>query len=215
MESDRRDVSRQIRVGLAVLLLSPTIGACSAAIVAGGAVAGLVGISALTSHCYDYLDVSVFDEHGRKTCAATVTVSNGGDHFQLESCYYAPLSDGIWKLRATSPGYPDAVSTVEVEHAHDCIRHVQSVELTFSAARSAPRSSQAPVATSSAPSLAPPPLPPLPPALPAPPTPPPPPPPIVSAPAPVTVQIPTPSAVPAASAAPPVGVFPDQTKSPH
>ena len=112
----------------------PTLSACAPA-VSGAVVAGVVAIGALTSHCYDYLDLTVFDAQGRKTCAATVTASSGGEHFELGSCYYAPLTDGVWTLRAALPGYTDATSTVPVEHAHDCARHVQSVELTLNPAR--------------------------------------------------------------------------------
>ena len=112
---------------LLVLLVSS---ACTP-IVAGAVLIGLVGVGALTSRCYDYLDVAVFDADGHKTCAATVTASNGASRFELTSCYYAPLTDGRWTLRASLPGFSDALSTVEVEHAHDCTRHVQTVELTM------------------------------------------------------------------------------------
>jgi len=147
---------------------------------------GVVAIAALTSHCYDYLDVTVFDGQGRKTCAATVTAKNGGDHFELSSCYYAPLTDGVWTLSASLPGYPDATTTVPVEHVNNCARHVQSVELSLKAAGGAPES-PAPVL------------------LPAPPPPP-------AAPSPVSASIPSaePAAHPASSAVTPVGVFPAQ-----
>jgi hypothetical protein len=166
------------------------LGAC-APVVGGGVLVGVIGIGALTSHCYDYLDVTVFDAQGRKTCAATVTASNGGDHFELGSCYYAPLTDGVWTLRAALPGSLDAVSTVPVEHANDCTRHVQSVELTLNTPNSTPL--PAPVMTT--PAALPPP--PAPPAELTPPV------------APASEQSPAPSG--AAVAPPPsVGVFPDQ-----
>jgi hypothetical protein len=157
---------------------------------------GVVAIGALTSHCYDYLDVTVFDGQGRKTCAATVTAKNGGDHFELSSCYYAPLTDGVWTLSASLPGYTDATTTVPVEHNNDCTRHVQSVELSLNAPGSAPASRA---------SLS----------LPAQPPPPPaqPPPPAASAAPATTTATPTPSAEPSAppasSAVTPVGVFPE------
>jgi len=90
-----------------------------------------VTAAAFTSHCYDYLDVIVLDADGRQTCGATVTATNGGDRFELSSCYYAPLTDGRWTLRASLSGYSDALTTIEVEHRHDCTRYVQSVELTL------------------------------------------------------------------------------------
>lgn len=128
--------------------------------------AGVVAIAALTSHCYDYLDLTVFDAQGRKTCAATVTASTDGDHFELGSCYYAPLTDGVWTLRAALPGYKDATTTVPVEHAHDCARHVQSVELTMNPLQPLASPGSAPAIR---PDLAPPAAPVLPPAPPAPP----------------------------------------------
>lgn len=161
-------------LALTCLLMIPTLGACAP--VAGGVVvAGVVGIAALTSHCYDYLDLTVIDGQGRKTCAAHVTASSDGDHFELGSCYYAPLTDGVWTVRATLPGYKDAMSTVPVEHAHDCARHVQTVELTLNPATppgSALPAAQQPLnsmpAVSAPPPAAPPPAPVLPPAPPMP-----------------------------------------------
>ena len=200
MRRDERGLGRQIRraaLWAACAAFIPTLGACAPA--AGGAVlVGIVGIGVLTSHCYDYLDVTVFDAQGRKTCAATVTARNGGDHFELSSCYYAPLTDGVWTLSASLPGYPDASTTVPVEHANDCTRHVQSVELTLNAPGTAP-AAHAPISL------------PVPPPLPLPlPLPPPPPPAPVPA-APVTVPIPgaQPAPPPASSAVTPVGVFPE------
>ncbi|MET0793529.1 MAG: hypothetical protein ABW061_18555, partial [Polyangiaceae bacterium] len=143
MLGDRRDLgwrSRSAVWGMVLaLLLSALSGACTVA-VGGGAVAALVGIGVLSSHCYDYVDVTVFDVQGSKTCAATVTASrkDSSEHFELESCYYAPLSDGQWSLRATLPGRADAVSTVEVEHKDGCTRHVQSLELTLNLAGTPP-----------------------------------------------------------------------------
>lgn len=132
---DKRNLARGV-LGASLLLLFTT--ACAPALVGGGIIATAVGVAALTSHCYDYLDVTVRDAEGRRTCAATVTASAQGDQLELTSCYYAPLTDGRWTLRASLPGSVDAVSTVEVEHRSDCIRHVQSVELTLKRPGSAP-----------------------------------------------------------------------------
>ncbi len=135
---DRRLTRRRFRGAIWFVILALVLNLLSGctAVVGGGVVAVLVGISALTSHCYDYLDVTVLDAQGRKTCAATVTASRdkSSEHFELESCYYTPLSDGHWTLRASLPGSDDALSVVEVEHKDDCTRHVQSVELTLDVA---------------------------------------------------------------------------------
>ena len=138
MLADRRVKGRRVHGAIWFLVLALALNALSGctAVAGGGVVAVLVGISALTSHCYDYLDVTVLDAQGRKTCAATVTASrdNSSEHFELESCYYTPLTDGHWTLRASMPGSTDALSAVVVEHKDDCTRHVESVELTLNAA---------------------------------------------------------------------------------
>ncbi|MEP7051251.1 MAG: hypothetical protein ABJB12_12905 [Pseudomonadota bacterium] len=193
MSTERRGVPRRALLGVACAAMIPTLSACAPA--AGGAVvAGVVAIAALTSHCYDYLDLTVFDAQGRKTCAATVTASAGRDHFKLGSCYYAPLTDGVWTLRATLAGYVDATTTVPVEHAHDCARHVQTVELTLSPVR--------PLSAPTAPLEKPPTSTPIAPG-----------PQLSPAPAPslsASGVAPTPSqsAAPSASGTPPLGVFP-------
>jgi hypothetical protein len=197
-------------VGFALLL--PVLGSCAPA-VGGGVLVTVVAIGALTSHCYDYVDVTVLDPQGRKTCAATVTASNDGDEFELKSCYYAPLTDGHWLLRAKLAGFPDTVSQLEVDHANDCTRHVQSMELTLASQGSGPAGDtpfpRAPIAAQ--------PAPPLSPSASSLPLPPPPPPPPNAAPPANSAAPPSPpsSAAPAASAPPPsVGVFPDQAPRP-
>jgi hypothetical protein len=191
-----------VRGVLAASLLFLATSACTA--VAGGAAAlGLIAVGALTSRCYDYLDVTVLDADGHKTCAATVTASNGKSQLELTSCYYTPLTDGRWTLRASLPGLSDAVSKVEVDHAHDCIRHVQTVELTLRRPGDVP---------------------PAPKPLPSPPT--------IPSPAPPTPAAPPPSALPATdplapapatssnapptnSALPAIQTLPDQSETSH
>ncbi len=209
MFSERRGSGRRFTGALALALLIPSLTACAPA-VGGGVLVAVVAIGALTSHCYDYIDVSVYDPLGRRTCTATVTATNGGDQFELKSCYYAPLTDGHWSIRASLPGLPDAVSTVDVEHENDCTRHVQSMELTIN-----------PPGTKPAQALLPPPqpddlraLPPPPAAPPAPPSASPPALPASSTP-PAGSAAPTPATPTASSATPPsVGVFPDQNAHP-
>ena len=121
---------KAVLFGVALLFL---LNSCTA-VVGAGAAAALIGIAALTHSCYDYVDVTVLDSTGRKTCAATVTATNGKHQLELQSCYYSPLTDGTWTLRATQPGARDAVTTLVVEHRRDCTRSVQSVELTLRSA---------------------------------------------------------------------------------
>ncbi len=202
MLSDRRGLHGLARSAFVATLLLCVTSACSA-LVGGGALLGAVAVGALTSRCYDYLDVTVFDMNGHKTCAATVTASNGGDQSELVSCYYAPLTDGRWTLRASLPGVPDAISTVEVEHTHDCTRHVQTVELTLNRESTslAPKAALPPPPAAIA-------LPPPPPAVPTVSVPP------AAASAAVDSAIPT-IAPPTSSATPPVGVFPDRSETQH
>jgi len=136
MVRDRRDVRRlfpRLLRFVIVVFLVGVLSSCTAA-AGGGVLVVLAGIGALTSHCYDYLDVTVFDAQGRKSCAATVTAlrANSSEQFELESCYYTPLTDGHWTLRASMPGSRDVETVVDVSHEEGCTRHVQSVELTLS-----------------------------------------------------------------------------------
>ena len=173
-------------VATGLLFLLAATSACTVA-AGGGVVLVAVGIGLLTSECYDYLDVTVYDANGRKTCNATVTVSkDGGSAQELTSCYYAPLGNGTWQLRATLPGFPEATSTVQVDNRKECVRHVQSAELTIGAAHTAK-----PIVSSPLPAT-----------------------PAVTSTTPTTTPAPT-SAPPASSAAPPLGVFPDQSDAPH
>ena len=218
MFSGRRVSGRRFWGALALALLA-ALAAC-APVVGGGALVAVVAIGALTSHCYDYIDVTVLDAQGQKTCAATVTASNGSDEFELKSCYYAPLTDGHWTIRAWLPGFPDAVSAADVEHANDCTRHVQSMELTLTAPGSAPAVPPALPANPVAHTLRlPPPPPPQPqaPQAPVAPTgsPAPAPPATPSSAAPASSALPPAAAAPTASPAPPsVGVFPEQGAAP-
>ncbi|HTA92739.1 MAG TPA: hypothetical protein VK745_24340 [Polyangiaceae bacterium] len=190
-------------------MLVPSLTAC-APVVGGGVLVAVVAIGALTSHCYDYIDVSVYDPLGRRTCAATVTATSGGDQFELKSCYYAPLTDGHWSIRASLPGLPDAVSTVDVEHENDCTRHVQSMELTLNTPGTRP-ALPLPLPPSPDDRRALPPPPAAPPALPPPSASPP----AVSASSALPAPAAAPAAPPAGSSPPPsVGVFPDQTPHP-
>ncbi|HEY4159313.1 MAG TPA: hypothetical protein VGM29_14495 [Polyangiaceae bacterium] len=122
-------------VALSSLVL--TLGSCAPGIGVGVA-AGVLGIALLTHQCYDYLDVTVYDGAGRSTCAADVFAEKGSNSVRLTSCYYTPLSDGTWTLRAHYPGVPDATSTVIVEHPSGCTAHVQSAALTLGAGAVAP-----------------------------------------------------------------------------
>ncbi len=216
MLGKRALAGRLIRGLVGCVLLMPVLSACTA-VAGGGVIVAAVAIGALTSHCYDYLDVSVFDVHGRKTCTATVTATNGGDEFELQSCYYAPLSDGHWTLRASLPGATDAVTVVEVEHLHDCTRHTQSVELSLAAQGAAPRARLLAPTPSLVPESSTKPAPaPLPAATAAPGSAP-----SQAAPVPVPATPPStaassaPPASAASSVAPSVGVFPNPTEAAH
>lgn len=166
----------------------------------GAALIGVVAIGALTSRCYDYIDVTVLDADGRKTCAATVTATKGKSQFELTSCYYASLTDGQWTLRASQPGAVDAWTTLQVDHAHDCSRSVQSLELTLKRPGAALPTPVVPPSPTPARSTLPPP---------------PPPPPVEQPPGASSPSIEPPSAAPATSATPSPGVLPIDAPSPN
>jgi hypothetical protein len=130
MRSDKRGRQAWIRHVLGAGLLLAGLNSCTA-VAGGAALLGAVSIGVLTSRCYDYVDVTVLDAEGRKTCAATVTASKGNSRFELPSCYYGALTDGQWTLRASLAGSTDAVAQVQVDHPHDCTRYVQTLELTL------------------------------------------------------------------------------------
>ncbi|HEX2670255.1 MAG TPA: hypothetical protein VHM25_05255 [Polyangiaceae bacterium] len=210
MRSKQRGRGALLRGALGAVLIVAGLNACTS-IAGGAALLGAVGIAALTTRCYDYVDVTVLDADGRKTCAATVTASNGKSQFELSSCYYASLTDGRWTLRASLAGTRDAQTTVVVDHEHDCTRYVQSAELTLNRADAAPTPASRPLPTPPAATSAPQPAPPH------------------SAPS-SSSQHPTPSAAdsapassaaapgsatPSGSATPPVGVFPDSPQTPR
>ena len=200
MWSDKRGLwglARHVFVGA---LLTAGLTACTP--IAGGiAVVGVVTLGVLTSRCYDYVDVTVLDAAGRKTCDATVTARKGKSQFELTSCYYASLTDGRWTLQASLPGASDATTTINVEHPGDCTRSVQTVELTLHQAGSLP---VAPSPTVPALQTASPPPPAAPPSAVPPPTAAPP-----TAAPPTTGETTPTNASPATSAAPAVGVFPN------
>jgi|SRR6478609_3933139 len=205
MQNDRRGRGGLVRGAFVTILLIFATVACTP-VVGGAALLGLVAIGALTSRCYDYLDVTVFDPEGRKTCAATVTATKGSSQLELSSCYYTPLTDGRWTLRASLPGVPDTLSTLVVDHSQDCTRNVQTVELTLKRAGT-------PLTPSAAPPVAAPQPTPVP-ALPTASARPAPEPPAPSSNAPPSSAPPS-SALPTSSATPPVGVFPDDQETKH
>ena len=202
MRSDKRGPGVFVRYMFGGALLLAGVTACTP-LVGGAALLGAVSIGVLTSRCYDYVDVTVLDADGRKTCAATVTASNGSSQFEFSSCYYGVLTDGRWTLRATLPGSADAIAQVQVDHAHDCTRYVQSLELTLNRPGT-PTALKAVRPTHTVPVA---------------------PPPVVAPPAPATpsaqpsepaASSATPPNPPApASATPPLGVFPDSAPATH
>ena len=203
MRSNKRRRGALLRGALGAVLLVAGLNACTA-VAGGAALVGVVGIAALTTRCYDYVDVTVLDAEGRKTCAATVTASNGKSQFELTSCYYASLTDGRWTLRASLAGAPEARTTVVVDHEHGCTRYVQSVELTLSPAGS-PAPTRRPLYTPPAAASGPEPAPPAPNAPPSSPQP------AQSSEPPASLTAAPASAAPPSSATPPVGVFPDSS----
>jgi hypothetical protein len=195
-------MKRLIAVG-AVLTLAT---GCAAGVGAGVG-AALIAAGVLTHECYEYVTITVIDgATGAKTCAAKVTVSEGGDDDVLGSCYYAPLTAGSWKVRAELAGRQPAVVTMNVEERDSCEPAVGSLVLTIPAP-GGPLAPQ-PAVPTPAPGPAP-----SPPVTTAPETPPPPTAPVVPSGTPTPPEaVPAPSAAPAPAApegVPPTQRFPD------
>lgn len=190
-------------LGLTLLLPNCT------SVVGLGIVAGVTGAAVLASDCSDFIDITVRDVSGSRTCEATVTATRNDEQEQIMPCYHARLGDGAWQIRASLPGRADAVTALTIKREGKCGRTVQSVELWLQPLGYAPVVAT-PLAPSAPPSLpAPPPAPPAtqsaPTASPSTQTAPPPTPPVSAAPTPT----PTPPPPPAPPGAGPVKRFPD------
>ncbi len=126
----RASPSRRGRA-LGALLAASAIGltGCAAAAGAGvGAVA--LGAAIATSQCYGYVDVLVMDgTTGNRACDAEVSAVQGDDVVPFTSCFYAPLTEGRWRLHVTKPGYQSVSSDIVVDTRDKCERVVHQVSI--------------------------------------------------------------------------------------
>ena len=113
-------------LGLAVLLPSCT-SVVGLVIVAGVAAGGV-----LAADCSDFIDITVRDVTGSRTCEATVTATQNDEQEQVMPCYHARLADGAWRIRASLPGRAGHVHGPHDQTRGECGRTVQSVELWLS-----------------------------------------------------------------------------------
>ncbi|HEY6079228.1 MAG TPA: hypothetical protein VIW29_10520 [Polyangiaceae bacterium] len=128
------------RLVLAGAVLALTTGCAMGVGAAAGGALLVAGI--LSYECYDYVTITVIDEAtGDKTCAAKVTVTEDGSEQELGSCYYAPLTEGHWTVRAALPGRPAVTTSVDVTDSKGCQPSVSTILLTIPApgATSGPR----------------------------------------------------------------------------
>jgi hypothetical protein len=123
-------------LGAALLLIS-----CSGCSVAIGAATGLVliGVGALTSGCYDHVEVGVRDARGVPLCDAEVIAVQGDDEVELTPCFSTALSAGNWQIQARY-GQATAVSQLSIPEERECGRTVYRIELTLAAAQAPTRS---------------------------------------------------------------------------
>ncbi len=143
------------RVGLMFGALAASTG-CAAGIGVGVG-AALITVGIITHECYEYVNITVIDgATGARTCNAHVTAQRGtSSPDDLGSCYYAPLTDGKWTIRATLPQRAPAESTIEVKAPESCEPAVATIVITIPA----PGGPVAPRPLVPAPALAPPPVP--------------------------------------------------------
>jgi hypothetical protein len=193
-----------------ILTLAVLLPSCTSAIGVGVVVVA-TGAAVLAADCSDFIDITVRDVSGGRTCDATVIAVKGDEQVEILPCYHARLGEGVWQIRASLPGRADAMTTLKLERGEQCGRTVQSIELWLQPPGYTPSPPFAP------PSVAPPPPPPV---APPPATLPPPPPAPTTAPppastAPPPAQPPPPPTAPTPSAAPPgpgpTKRFPDAT----
>jgi hypothetical protein len=127
---------------LGVVLVTSAIGivGCAAAAGAGvGAVA--VGAAIATSQCYGYVDVLVMDgSTGNRACDADVSAVRGDEVVPFNSCFYAPLTEGRWRLNVTKPGYQSVTSDIVVETRDKCERVVHQVSIRLDSLTAPPPS---------------------------------------------------------------------------
>jgi hypothetical protein len=180
-----------------ILSLAVLLPSCTSAIGVGVVVVA-TGAAVLAADCSDFIDITVRDVSGGRTCDATVTAIKGDERVEIQPCYHARLGEGVWQIQASLPGRAAAMTTLKLERGEECGRTVQSIELWLQPVGYVPSPPSAP------PTVAPPPTAPPPPAAlpPPPPAPSAAPPPTSTAPAPAQPP-PPPPAAPTPSAAPP------------
>ena len=122
-------VGRWLAVG--VLCAGVGLGATGCTAAAGAGVAAVaIGAAIATSECYGYVDVLVTDGvTGGRACDANVSATRDDDVVPFTSCFYAPLTEGRWKLAVEKPGYQSVTSEIHVDPQEHCERVVHYVSV--------------------------------------------------------------------------------------
>lgn len=143
-----RPVGRWLAIG--ILGAGVSLGATGCTAAAGAGVAAVaVGAAIATSECYGYVDVLVTDGvTGGRACDANVSAARGDDVVPFTSCFYAPLTEGRWKLAVEKPGYQSVTSEIHVDPQEHCERVVHYVSVRLDSLTAPP-----PNAWDSAPTL--------------------------------------------------------------
>src|SRR5262245_29348492 len=115
-------VGRWLAIGLLCAGTSLGVTGCTAA--AGAGVAAVaIGAAIATSECYGYVDVLVTDGvTGGRACDASVSAARDDEVVPFTSCFYAPLTEGRWKLAVEKPGYQSVTSEIQVDPQEHCER---------------------------------------------------------------------------------------------
>ncbi|HEY6727609.1 MAG TPA: hypothetical protein VI197_26415 [Polyangiaceae bacterium] len=124
-----RPVGRWLAIGM--LGVGASLGATGCTAAAGAGVAAVaVGAAIATSECYGYVDVLVTDgATGSRACDANVSAARGEDVVPFTSCFYAPLTEGRWKLAVEKPGYQSVTSEIQVDPQEHCERVVHYISV--------------------------------------------------------------------------------------
>lgn len=129
LKEPSRPVGRWLAIGM--LCAGASLGATGCTAAAGAGVAAVaIGAAIATSECYGYVDVLVTDGvTGSRACDANVSAARGDDVVPFTSCFYAPLTEGRWKLAVEKPGYQSVTSEIHVDPQEHCERVVHYVSV--------------------------------------------------------------------------------------
>ena len=136
----RQTVGRWLAIS--VICVGAGLGTAGCTAAAGAGVAAVaIGAAIATSECYGYVDVLVTDGvTGGRACDANVSAARGDEVVPFTSCFYAPLTEGRWKLAVEKPGYQSVTSEIQVDPQEHCERVVHYISVRLDSLTAPPAS---------------------------------------------------------------------------